>query len=421
MASGDSPQPNLAAARKRPSTSVRRRALLALGVGLLTLLGSLGALELGLRLAGDRQAALEAGLNRTHRRWAELLLADFYEEVDDPVRRYAMRPGAEVTVDGWLFRANAHRARGPEFPTVKPPGEKRLLAIGDSFCFGMWCDEDETLVARLAERATAAEAAAGSGVTWRPVNLGVPGYHTGQQLRALEQDGLAVDPDVVLLYFNTNDILADGFFYDEDLRVLYGDAMPLPAELRRMLWSSHLYGWLERRVEARLTEVPYPHLSDTSPWSHRRAENQEACAAAIRGIARLCREREVPLFVVHQPLMSWMGDARDPDWRVLPLVEYANRIFAEEDLPTFDMLGWMRGNADGVDRGPEGVGPPREFQLEQYFADENVQDYLTQLASGVAPSAVDLPADPDFHLNAAGYADLARLVHPRMRAEGMLP
>ncbi|QDU68091.1 SGNH/GDSL hydrolase family protein [Engelhardtia mirabilis] len=422
MSPGDSPDPGPAGeARVRRGRRTLHKLLLSVAVALGTLILAGVALEVGLRLSGDRDAALEAGLNRTHRRWAELLQSDFYEEVDDPVRRYAMRPGAVTQVDGWTFRANSHRSRGEEFPTEKPAGERRLLALGDSFCFGMWCDEDETVVARLAAKATAAERAAGSDVTWRGVNMGVPGYHTGQQLRALEQDGLAIDPDVVLLYFNTNDILADGFFYDEDLRILYGDAMPLPAGLRRLMFSSHLYDWIERRYEARLTRGPSPHLSDRSPWSHNRPENREATRAAIARIAQICRERHIPLFVIHQPLMSWMGDARDPNWQILPLVEFADGIFEEEGLPTFNMLGWMRGNLDGIDRGPEGEGPAREFQLEQYFADEAVQAYLAKLAEGNAPANVELPRDPDFHLNGDGYGALAELVYPRMRAAGILP
>src|SRR6185295_513363 len=138
----------------------------------------------------------------------------------DPVRRYAMRPGAEAEVDGFHFRVSPQRTRGPAVPAVKPANERRLLCLGDSFAFGLWCDEEETLVARLAARANEREAELGSGRVWRALDLGVPGYHLGQTLRAFEQDGLALQPDVVLLYYNTNDIEQTGFFYDEDIGLL---------------------------------------------------------------------------------------------------------------------------------------------------------------------------------------------------------
>ena len=96
-------------------------------------------------------------------------------------------------------------------PAEKPAGERRILCLGDSFAFGLWCDEEETLVAALAARANAREAELASGRVWRALDLGVPGYHLGQTLRAFVQDGLALQPDVVLLYFNTNDIEQTGF------------------------------------------------------------------------------------------------------------------------------------------------------------------------------------------------------------------
>jgi lysophospholipase L1-like esterase len=390
-------------------------------LALATVAATLGAGELVARLTGDRQAAFESGLNRTHRRWAALVQSGFYQSIDDPVRRYAMRPGAEFELDGWTFRASGARTRGADVALPKPPDERRILAIGDSFCFGLWCDEDETVVGRLAALANQAEQAAGGSTHWRAINCGVPGYHTGQQYLALIQDGLALEPDLVLLYFNSNDILADGFFYDDELHALYSDAMPFPSRWRRRLWASHLYGWIERHRERALTAGPSPHLSETSPWSHNRPVNRQATAAALAAIADACRTAHVPLFAIHQPLMSWTGDARSADWEILPLVEWAEARFDELEIAHLNLLGWMRGNRDGVDRGPEGTAPPPEFLLEPYFADEDVQGYLAAMDRGEAPAEVALPADPDFHLTAEGYAELARLAYPLIQARGWLP
>ena len=64
-----------------------------------------------------------------------------------------------------------------------------------------------------------------------------------------------------------------------------------------------------------------------------RADNQAYTRAAITGIAELCREREIPLFFVNQPLFTWSGDARRSDWGVLPLVAWAEELRAEPGLP----------------------------------------------------------------------------------------
>lgn len=383
---------------------------------------TLAALEIGLRVAGDRERAFAESVNRLHRRWVALLEARVYEEVEDPVRRYAMRPGASTEVDGWLFRVNQHRARGADLPRAKPAGEKRLLALGDSFCFGLWCDEDETLVAHVARQANEALRARGdTETTWRAINLGVPGYHTGQQLAALRDDGLALDPDVVLVYFNSNDINREGFFLDGELAALRTDTLPLPVGLRRTLWSSHLYGFVVRKLVRHQSAKPQAHLDPSVPWSHNNPENRTYTRAAFAEIARLCSERDIPLFVAHQPLMSWSADAWRADWDILPLVDWFEEVRAELALPGVNLLGWMRGNADGVDRGPSTASDPHDFFLEPFFADEEVQRWIRAFESGADAGAFEKPAEPDFHLTGEGYGSMARVVYAALVAEGFLP
>ena len=397
-----------ASSRSRGARLKRGFAVAVLTVALCTL-----ALEAYLRLSGAREAAFEEGVNRTNRRWVALLSAELFEEVDDPVRRYAMRPGARAVVDGWTFRVSSHRTRGEDFPAAKPPGEKRLLCLGDSFAFGLWADEDETLVGHLARMANERERNAGSGVTWRAINLGVPGYHSGQQLASLEAEGLALDPDAVVLYFNTNDIVREGHFLDADLGALRADHLPLPVGLRRVLWRvSHLYGWITRKYTRKYQSIPSAHLDPSVPWSHVRPENKEYTADSIRRIAELCRERDVPLFFVNQPLLTWTGDTRRADWPVLELVDWAKKLRIELGLPGINLLGLFRNYEDGVDRFPP--PPPPDVRIERYVADEEVQRY-------VADGEAEQPADPDFHFLGAGYAKIAELCYPRMAAAGMLP
>jgi lysophospholipase L1-like esterase len=373
------------------------------------------AAEVGLRVIGDRDRALAASVNRTNRRWVELMQGGICEELDDPVRRYAMRPGADVTVDGWRFRANRWRARGEDFPREKPAGEKRLLALGDSFCFGMWCDEQETFVAHLARMANEAETASGSATHWRPINLGVPGYWSGQQLAALVDDGLALAPDVVVLYYNTNDIAREGFFFDQELGAARADHLPLPVGLRRALWHSHLYGLFTRLANQRWNARPDAPFDPEVPWAHTRSENQRATEAAIATIARLCRERGIALFFVNQPLMTWSGDARNPNWKGAQLVAWARELRERLAVPGYDLLGWLRGWSDGVDRFVPGEPmPAQDFLPERMFSDEEVQKYF-------AGQHAEMPRDPDFHLLGSGYADLARLCYPALREAGMLP
>jgi len=397
------------------------------------------AAEVGLRLSGQRLRALEGNITQTNRRWVELTRAGLFEEIADPVRHYAMRPGAECAVDGWRFRVSSQRSRGPDFPRAKPAGEKRLLCLGDSFAFGLWCDEEDTLVAHLAARAEERERELGRDTRWRAIDLGVPGYHSGQTLRAFEQEGLALAPDAVVLYFNTNDIEQSGFYYDAELGSLRRDYLPLPSALKTTLWHwSHLYGWISTRFVRMAESGPAPYLDARVPFAHVRADNQAYARAAVARIAELCRERALPLFLVDQPLIDYLGSTRRADWAVLPLIEWAEGMRTELGIPGLSLLGWLRGYADGVDRLAEGAPP--DFLPDLYVADEGVQAAVRWAAGEAAASARDwsalsfheqtailarypgtLPSTPDFHLTGAAYAHIARLVYPLMQEQGMLP
>lgn len=414
-----------------------------LRTGLLVALFTMAALtlaaELFLRVTSQRERALADNQTLTNRRWVALTRAGLFEELDDPVRRYAMRPGAEAEVDGFRFRVSPQRTRGPAIPSPKPADERRILCLGDSFAFGLWCGEEETVVARLAEQANARERELATGKSWRALDLGVPGYHLGQTLRAFEQDGLALEPDLVLLYTNTNDLEQDGFYYDPGLGVLRRDFLPLPVGLKRGLWRwSHLYGWISARHARAVEDGPTPYLEPRVPWAHVRADNQAYARAALERIAELCRQHELPLFVVDQPLMTYLGDSRRADWPVLPLERWFRDAYAELGLPALHLLGWLRGYRDGVDRFAQGVPP--DCLTDQYVADERLQALLEQARarareagkswdelpypeqlSFFAGLEAEIPAAPDFHLTGAGYAHIARLAYARLQAEGMLP
>jgi len=403
------------AAKPQPSRAFGARLRRGLAVSIFTVVALTLACETWLRVSNQRERSVAQGVNRTNRRWMALLGAGLFEEVDDPVRHYAMRPGAEASVDGWTFRVSSHRTRGADFPREKPAGERRLLCLGDSFAFGLWADEQETLGGHLVRLANAAEAERGSSERWRALELGVPGYDSAQQLAALEQDGLALEPDVVVLYFNTNDIVREGLYLSEDLGALYSDHLPvLPTRLKRCLWRySYVYGWLTNAYTRSFAALPLAHLDPRVPWAHVRADNQAVTADAIRRIAADCRERAIPLFFVNQPLLTWMGDVRLADWPILPLVDWAEALRRELGLPGIDLLPFFRGYADNVDRFP--APPDPGFLLERYIADEAVQAYLK------GDTGVAAPADPDFHFTGEGYGAIARLAYPLMRAEGMVP
>lgn len=92
---------------------------------------------------------------------------------------------------------NAEGLRDKEYPEARVPGLCRMVVVGDSFTWGFGVERNEIWHELLEARHP----------DWEIVNAGVAGYATDQELLYLEERGLALRPDVVLLLFHPNDLL----------------------------------------------------------------------------------------------------------------------------------------------------------------------------------------------------------------------
>src|SRR5262249_19230144 len=126
-----------------------------------------------------------------------------------PVYGFFHQPG----VSGWIHtdeftsfvKFNTQGLRGPEVQIPKPPGVFRVLVLGDSVVEGAQVGEDQTMTARLRQEL---EPLAG-GKRVETVNAGVAGFGTGQQLLFLRREGLAYQPDLIVLVFTIANDPAD--------------------------------------------------------------------------------------------------------------------------------------------------------------------------------------------------------------------
>jgi lysophospholipase L1-like esterase len=89
--------------------------------------------------------------------------------------------------------------RGPEIDVKESGGRIRILCIGDSFTYGSYVDDDQTLPANL-ERALRA-----AGYPVDVINAGVGGTTIVDQLYFLRRSR-DLQPDMVVLVFSENDI-----------------------------------------------------------------------------------------------------------------------------------------------------------------------------------------------------------------------
>ena len=179
---------------------------LLLAEGLVRLADSLGLVDLAPSLAEvpapteleDQVGLEEEGGNRPlyigdpvlHHRMAANWSGFFPEEIMQQVGR------SKVPI-----RTNSLGLRSPEVAEPKPPDSFRILVLGDSVTFGWGLRGEDTYASQLASRLA----------TLRPnqryevVNAGVSGYGTWQESLWLEQTGLGLEPDVVIVQAHLND------------------------------------------------------------------------------------------------------------------------------------------------------------------------------------------------------------------------
>lgn len=102
----------------------------------------------------------------------------------------------------YVFHTNSLGFRGPDVPFEKPPGEKRIVVLGDSFVAGVGVPDDAVFTARLQQRLQ------DDGGQTRVVNLGRTGSGTIMESQLYSRFGRRFQPDVVILvYFLENDLL----------------------------------------------------------------------------------------------------------------------------------------------------------------------------------------------------------------------
>lgn len=161
-------------------TSVRAKVLLALlGVGL-----GLLAAELLCSLAFDLLGVRQQRPART--------LGLIYENT----------PGFRVPGNGWTCRFNRWGLVGEEHPLRKPPGERRIVLLGDSVAMGINVRIEHSTASRL-ERELTRRGPEGSRT--RLLNFGVMSYNLWDYYYCLRAKGWRFEPDGVLLLLCLND------------------------------------------------------------------------------------------------------------------------------------------------------------------------------------------------------------------------
>ena len=100
-------------------------------------------------------------------------------------------------------RINNYGFRGRDISIDKAPGVTRIMAIGDSFTFGVGAEEDETIPSLIEKDLRA------NGANVEVVNAGFGSYSPVLHYLKLRDEYLEFRPDIVILFFDFSDLADD--------------------------------------------------------------------------------------------------------------------------------------------------------------------------------------------------------------------
>lgn len=292
--------------------------------------------------------------------------------VGDPVLHHRMTPNwsgffpeeivQEVGRSQVPIRTNSLGLRSPEIAQAKAPDTYRILVLGDSVTFGWSLRGEDTYASQLASLLA----------TLRPnqrvevVNAGVSGYGTWQELRWLQETGLGLDPDVIVVQVHLNDA-ADN---------LWGT----------LGWQQDEESWLVRtsmlaRLASRVFSSREPASGDAPCARDWRVDSEQVCwertTELLDEIQQVASANDLALVVMPSP-MRWQVDAdvRDPRAWVDEtryqevLAEYGrrNRWVVVDPLPAIRTATSAAGKSLFLDVGHPDEAGQRVLAQELYSA-----------------------------------------------------
>lgn len=278
---------------------------------------------------------------------------------------------------------NASGQRDDPLTPARRPGAKRVLALGDSWTFGIGVVASATWPERL-------EALLGGRDEVEVVNCGVSGYETYNEAVVYERDLGAIEHDLLLVgFFPVNDVNEKTHY--ETYRRLH-DIHPALLDLwlfpKRHLMISHVYAnWRKdlrrRQRQAKLAASagqPEDAPTDWTALYDERNRGWQGCKAALHDLGRVSHARGVRAAVVLFPDVVDLRRYLEHDHpRIAPLLAAAA---ADAGLELIDVADAFRPY----------VG--REAEISGAFGST--------------------------HLASDGYAVLARAIHEALLARGLV-
>jgi hypothetical protein len=252
--------------------------------------------------------------------------------------RYASNPRGYFDADNTVDHVhNSLGWRDVEHAIAKPPGNFRVLGLGDSYLWGQGVHREDIVLTKLGQRL----AAVAPNRTIETINAARSGSNTVGQLASLNQRGLAFDPDLVILHFVPNDVEES----PDDPRPkidFFRDYTAIYQTPDRLSEFSNLWSWVRQRFLAWFRARAY--VRDSVASFDVSSSKWQTARRALLGMRDALRDRDIPLLVVIFPFFHDL----DGDYPFAPIHDVVREFCESNDIAVLDLRESYRGY-----RGPE--------------------------------------------------------------------
>lgn len=252
------------------------------------------------------------------------------------VRGYALNRRSTTVTHDMPGRSARYRINSLGFRGGELAGQGRsVLIVGDSVTFGLWLDETDTFVSRIASSA-AREWGAG-GLSF--MNAAVAGWGTADYVAFVEDEGDRLRPDVVLVFIGFDDVrrawVSPLWSLAENGTVSRRPPSELRTGVRRIANVPGYRFLIEHSHAAQLVRrALIASESDSEPVVDR-SEVPNSLTLTEGLFARLsewCRSRRIALLVSNGTLLEFSGETESQN-PTATFLKNAEALFARLSVP----------------------------------------------------------------------------------------
>lgn len=256
--------------------------------------------------------------------------------------------------NGLEYQTNRFGLRGPDVPIEKAPGVTRILLLGDSFVFGEGVRFEHTTGEQLSQLLNTR-----SGEQYEVINAGCSSWNSEDEMNFLRREGLAFEPDIILVGYVLNDIAPGVNVWDYVLQTYQN------RRLRFSYLASYIYGEIAKRTLTR------SYLDEISQVTQNKIHLVNQSLDALAEGNRLARQKGTPFIVFVYPFLYDLSD----DYPFRGLTEAVLTGCRQRNIEVIDLFPRYRGR-DHRSLWAHPYSDPHPNRLGHQIAAEALAEYL---------------------------------------------